>query len=98
MLPQISYSAAEIRRVRRIQFGVLSPEEIVRTQWRFGLCGNGRRWEAADVCSGGEVWLVTRRVVARRFFWALTAPVLRRTGVEAAAAAGRCTHRPLRST
>lgn len=29
-LTQFSYSAAEIRRVRRVQFGVLSPEELVR--------------------------------------------------------------------
>lgn len=29
MLPQFSYSSAEVRRVRQVQFGVLSPEEIV---------------------------------------------------------------------
>jgi hypothetical protein len=29
-LSQFTYSAADVRRVRRIQFGVLSPEEIVR--------------------------------------------------------------------
>jgi hypothetical protein len=29
MLPQFSYSSAEVKRVRKVQFGVLSPEEIV---------------------------------------------------------------------
>ena len=29
MLPQFNYSSAEIKRVNRVQFGVLSPEEVV---------------------------------------------------------------------
>jgi hypothetical protein len=43
-LTQFSYSAAEIRRVRRVQFGVLSPEEIVRSRAsRRRAGGNVRR-------------------------------------------------------
>jgi len=33
-LSQFAYSAAETKRVKRMQFGVLSPEEIVRLRPR----------------------------------------------------------------
>jgi len=30
MLPQFSYSSADVKRVRTVRFGILSPEEVVR--------------------------------------------------------------------
>ena len=49
-LPQFEYSSAYLRRVRRVQFGVLSPEEIVRA----GDGGGGRlRVPAAEARSRG---------------------------------------------
>ena len=37
MLPQFSYSSADVKRVRTVRFGILSPEEVVRGLRRAGF-------------------------------------------------------------